>query len=98
MSESVRYNGWSIGRLVPLLAGTFVLISTVLTVTSSPWWLILTTLVGANLLLYSAVGWCPVTLLLQRLGVPAHTAADLGTRSATSASAHLPAPKGMMPL
>ncbi|MDE1675362.1 hypothetical protein PWJ90_37845, partial [Nocardia gipuzkoensis] len=26
---------------------------------------------GANLLLYSAVGWCPATLLLRRLGVPA---------------------------
>nr|WP_280495328.1 DUF2892 domain-containing protein [Nocardia asiatica] len=59
---------------VPLPAGTFVLISVLLGAMFSPWWLIFTGLVGANLLLYSAVGWCPATLLLRRLGVPAEPA------------------------
>ncbi|MFC9964542.1 MULTISPECIES: YgaP family membrane protein [Nocardia] len=34
-----------------------------------PWWLILTALVGLNLLLYSALGWCPATLALRQLGL-----------------------------
>ncbi|UAK31407.1 DUF2892 domain-containing protein [Nocardia asteroides] len=71
MRQVSRHHGWSIARVVPLLAGTFVLISALLAAMFSPWWLIFTGLVGANLLLYSAVGWCPVTLLLRRLGVPA---------------------------
>lgn len=66
--------GWSITRLVPLLAGTLVLISAALAAILSPWWLILTGFVGANLLFYSAMGWCPATLLLQRMGVPAGSA------------------------
>nr|WP_243750091.1 DUF2892 domain-containing protein [Nocardia ignorata] len=34
-----------------------------------PWWLILTALVGLNLLRYSALGWCPATLALRQLGL-----------------------------
>ncbi|MFQ6329987.1 DUF2892 domain-containing protein [Nocardia sp. CWNU-33] len=71
MAQLPRHHGWSIARIVPLLAGTVVLISTLLAAMVSPWWLILTGFVGANLLLYGAAGWCPATLLLQRLGVPA---------------------------
>lgn len=70
MHIPTRQRGWSIARLVPLLAGTFVLVSTLLAAVASPWWLILTGIVGANLLFYSAMGWCPATLLLHRLGVP----------------------------
>ncbi|MEU0504731.1 DUF2892 domain-containing protein [Nocardia sp. NPDC005998] len=70
MSKLPRHQGWSIPRLVPLLAGTFVLISTLLAAVVSPWWLIFTGFIGANLLLYGAVGWCPSTLLLRRLGLP----------------------------
>ncbi|GGN78846.1 YgaP family membrane protein [Nocardia rhizosphaerihabitans] len=78
MPNLPRHQGWSIERLVPLLAGAFVLISVLLAVTFSQWWLIFTGFVGANLLFYSAVGWCPATLLLQRAGVPA-TSADCPT-------------------
>lgn len=74
MRQLPRHHGWPIPRIVPLLAGTFVLISILLAAVFSPWWLIFTGFVGANLLLYSAVGWCPVTLLLRQLGVPAETA------------------------
>ncbi|MGW6725722.1 YgaP family membrane protein [Nocardia sp. NPDC055029] len=74
MANLPRHQGWSIERLVPLLAGAFVLISVLLAVTFSQWWLIFTGFVGANLLFYSAVGWCPATLLLRRAGVPATSA------------------------
>ncbi|WP_040838496.1 YgaP family membrane protein [Nocardia brevicatena] len=75
MARPGRNREWTIVRLVPLLAGTMVLLGTALTVTVSPWWSILTVLVGANLLLYSAVGWCPSSLLMARLGIPAGTGA-----------------------
>ncbi|MFE5285828.1 DUF2892 domain-containing protein [Nocardia sp. NPDC056611] len=61
---------WTIDRIVPVLAGTMVLLSIALVLAFSPWWLLLTTFVAANLLLYGFVGWCPATLLLRRLGVP----------------------------
>ncbi|AGP30400.1 hypothetical protein A606_03745 [Corynebacterium terpenotabidum Y-11] len=36
----------------------------------SPWWLILTGFVAANLALYSAVVWCLASVLLASLGMP----------------------------
>ncbi|BAD60750.1 DUF2892 domain-containing protein [Nocardia farcinica] len=74
MTLPTRPRTWTIDRVVPLLAGTLILLSAALAATLSPWWLILTALVGANLLLYSALGWCPASLLMARLGLPAGTA------------------------
>lgn len=70
MTALPRHHGWTIERIVPLLGGTVVLLSVALVLAFSAWWLILTAFVAANLLLYSAVGWCPMSLLLQRLGIP----------------------------
>jgi hypothetical protein len=66
--------GWTIERLVNLMAGTMVLISLALGRKVSSRWRILTGFVGANLLLDAAVGWCPTSVLLHRLGIP--TAAE----------------------
>ncbi|WP_433527255.1 YgaP family membrane protein [Nocardia pseudovaccinii] len=71
MTNLPRHQGWSIARVVPLLAGTFIVISVALAAVWSAWWLVFTGLVGANLLLYGVAGWCPMTLLLRRLGLPA---------------------------
>jgi hypothetical protein len=90
MTHPVRDREWTIARLVPLLAGTFVLLSTALTVTLSPWWSILTALIGANLVLYSAVGWCPSSLLMARLGVPAGTSARTYPQHGPTTTAPLP--------
>ncbi|WP_280428555.1 YgaP-like transmembrane domain [Nocardia brasiliensis] len=68
MTLPPRLTRWTITRLVSALAGTLILISIALSVAVSPWWLILAALVAANLLLYSAVGWCPATLLMRRFG------------------------------
>lgn len=70
MTDTSRRRGWTIDRIVPLLAGTAVLASLILALAFSWWWLLLTGFVGANLLLFGAVGWCPASLLLHRLGVP----------------------------
>ncbi|WP_227981452.1 YgaP family membrane protein [Nocardia spumae] len=71
MTNLPRHHGWSIARVVPLLAGAFVLISVVAAAAWSSWWLVFTGFVGVNLLLYGVAGWCPVTLVLRRLGLPA---------------------------
>ncbi len=69
-----RPQGWTIERVVSLMAGSMILATLTLGHTRSPRWRILTGFVGANLLLDAAVGWCPTSLLLHRLGVP--TAAE----------------------
>ncbi len=53
---------------VRLLAGSFVLLSTLLVWLVSPWWLILTAFVGANLAQSALTGFCLPTLVLTKLG------------------------------
>ncbi|HVK27308.1 MAG TPA: DUF2892 domain-containing protein [Nocardioides sp.] len=60
----------NVDRLVLALAGSLVLLGTVLAAVFSPWWLLLTGFVGANLLQSSVTGFCPAALALRRLGVP----------------------------
>jgi len=69
----------NLDRAVLTVAGTVILLSVLLTATVSPWWLLLTTFVGLNLLQSSITGFCPAAVLLARLGVPngcAFVAAD----------------------
>ena len=61
-------------QIVRLFAGTLILVSLALGVPSSPlfvspWWLVLTAFVGANLLQSSFTGWCPLEIILRKLGV-----------------------------
>ncbi|TQK70385.1 MULTISPECIES: DUF2892 domain-containing protein [unclassified Nocardioides] len=60
----------NVDRLVLALAGTLVLASAGLAALLSPWWLLLTGFVGANLLQSSVTGFCPAAVLLRRFGVP----------------------------
>lgn len=73
-----RPQGWTLERIIHLLAGGMVLISLALGRKFSARWRVLTGFVGANLLLDAAVGWCPTSVLLHRLGVS--TAAERPTR------------------
>jgi hypothetical protein len=54
--------------LVRVLAGTVTLLSVALTHWVSPWWLLLTTFVGLNLIQSAFTGFCPPTLILTKLG------------------------------
>jgi hypothetical protein len=54
---------------IRLFAGTFILTSLVLARWHSPHWLWLTAFVGFNLLQSSLTGFCPLELLLKKLGV-----------------------------
>jgi hypothetical protein len=56
-------------RVIRRLAGLMVLASAVLAWQVSPWWLLLTAFVGANLLQYSFTDCCPAEWVFGRLGV-----------------------------
>lgn len=56
--------GWRIEAQVRGIAGTLVLLSTILAVTIDLRWLWLTAFVGANLLQSSLSGWCLMSNLL----------------------------------
>ena len=59
----------SIDRIVLAFAGTVILVSIALTLTFSPWWLLLTGFVGLNLLQSSLTGFCPLAMILKTIGV-----------------------------
>ena len=54
--------------LVRLLAGTVTLVGVALTHFVSPWWLLLPTFVGLNLIQSVFTGFCPPSLVLRQLG------------------------------
>ena len=60
---------WPLERVLFALAGTMALISAVLVAIVSPWFLLLTALVGVNQWMYVAFGACPASLVLKRFGV-----------------------------
>jgi hypothetical protein len=59
----------TIERGLRLVAGGMVLISVMLAVLHDPRWMVLTTLVGLNLLQSAFTNWCPMVWLLARLGL-----------------------------
>ena len=63
-------------QIVRAFAGTVILVSLALGVPGSPvfvsqWWLALTAFVGANLLQSAFTCWCPLEIVLGKLGVTA---------------------------
>lgn len=59
----------NIDRAVMAFAGTVVLISLALGVWVTPYWFYLTAFVGLNLLQASFTGFCPLALVLRKLGL-----------------------------
>ncbi len=62
-----------IERYVRLVAGSLVLLSLALAHFVSPWFLLVTLFVGANLFQASITKWCLLVSILRRVGVPACT-------------------------
>ena len=56
-------------RWLRLIAGTLVLVSISLSFVYSPYWLIMTGLVGFSLFQSGFTNWCPMMALLRFLGV-----------------------------
>ena len=50
-------------------AGTFVLLSLALGWWVSPWWFLFTAFVGVNLIQSTFTGFCPLGMILKKLGV-----------------------------
>ena len=56
-------------RWIRMIAGTFVLVSLLLSQVHSPYWLFFTAFVGLNLFQSSLTGWCLMEDFLRKLGV-----------------------------
>ncbi|WP_457798391.1 YgaP family membrane protein [Methylocystis sp. S23] len=59
----------SIDRIVMAFAGTMVLLGVALAHFLSPWWMLLAGFVGLNLLQAAFTGFCPLAMMLKRMGV-----------------------------
>ena len=58
----------TIDRVVLAVAGSFILISLLLAHYHSEYWLWFTAFVGANLLQSAFTGFCPMAIILKKLG------------------------------
>lgn len=54
---------------VHTIAGSFILLSLVLGLWVSPYWFIFTAFVGANLFQFGLTKFCPLSVILKKLGV-----------------------------
>jgi hypothetical protein len=59
----------NIDRIVMAFAGTLVFVSSLLAWIYSPYWLLVTLFVGANLFQSSFTGFCPLAILLKKIRV-----------------------------
>lgn len=58
---------WPLERVLFALAGSMTLLSALLALLVSPWFLLLAAFVGLNQWLFVTVGACPASLLLERV-------------------------------
>ena len=70
----------NLDRAVLGFAGCVVLISVALSQLLSPYWLLLTAFVGANLLQSAFTGFCPAAIIFRLLGVKPGTAFTCAAR------------------
>lgn len=63
-----KTDSWYLERIIWLIAGIFTLLSVILATIHSPYWLILTALVGINLIIFALTGFCLMANLLYVLG------------------------------
>jgi hypothetical protein len=59
----------NIDRFVFAIAGSFVLVSLLMSQVHSPYWLFVTAFVGLNMFQAAITGFCPLALALKRAGV-----------------------------
>lgn len=60
----------SVNDWIHVIAGIFIMVSLALGTWGSPWWYLFTAFVGANLFQYGISKFCPMGLLIKKLGVP----------------------------
>jgi hypothetical protein len=59
-------HSWPLERVLFALAGSVTLLSVLLTMLVSPWFLVLAAFVGVNQWLFVGLGSCPASLVLER--------------------------------
>ncbi len=64
----------TIDRAVLAFAGIMVLVSVALVYWVSPWWLLFTAFIGANMLQSAFTGFCPAAMIAKLLGARPGTA------------------------
>jgi Zn-dependent protease len=67
--SATRQTHWPLERILFAMAGTMTLVSALLAAVVSPWFLLLTAVVGINQWLYVTLRGCPASLVLERFGV-----------------------------
>ena len=65
----LKTDAWYLERVILLIAGVLVLVSSILAWVHSIYWLILTILVGLNLLVFALTGFCLAGVLLYKIGL-----------------------------
>jgi hypothetical protein len=65
--QAISRAGWPLERVLFALAGSMTLLSAALSALVSPWFLLLTALVGVNQWLFVLFGACPASLILRRV-------------------------------
>ena len=60
----------TVERYLRMIAGFFIVLSVVLAHLVSPWFLAFTAFVGLNLFQSAFTNWCPMMMILEKLGVP----------------------------
>ena len=63
----MMHGRWPLERVLFALAGSMTLLSVLLAVLVTPWFLLLTAFVGVNQWLVVVVGGCPASVVLQRV-------------------------------
>lgn len=63
-----KTDSWYLERIIWLIAGIFTLGSALLAWLHSPYWLILTGLVGVNLIIFALSGFCLMANIIYKLG------------------------------
>ena len=59
----------SIDRMVLAFAGSIVLVSLLLSLAHSAYWMLLTAFAGINMLQAAFTGFCPLAIVLKKVGV-----------------------------
>ena len=59
----------SIDRMVMAFAGGMILLSLLLSIVHHPYWLFLTAFVGVNLFQAAFTGFCPLAIILKKIGI-----------------------------
>ncbi|MCK5523375.1 MAG: DUF2892 domain-containing protein [Thiomargarita sp.] len=60
----------TVERIVYIAAGFFIMLSLLLSQLHHDYWLFFTAFVGANLFQSGFTGFCPLALILKKIGVP----------------------------